>query len=129
MTEIKENFQSAAILSCMFNPFSFLEDKDAVSVDVVKEAIDKNAPVRIIDVRMPEEYKEGHIAKSVLMPLSILSESVSKISETQKLYVYFRSGARSGQAVQLLKSLGYKDVHNVAGGLLAWRSKGYPLIQ
>lgn len=110
----------------MYNPFSFLKDKDEVSVDVVKDAMESKAPVTLVDVRNPDEYTEGHIKNSLLLPLPELLGLVSKLPDTSKtLYVYCRRGIRGARAVAELKRVGYTDVHNMTGGIEAWTEKGY----
>ena len=77
----------------------------------------------LLDVRTPQEYREGHIPGSQNMPLQQL-DKVEEVTENKDtvLYVYCRSGARSRQAVSLLKHVGYTNVHNI-GGIAAYSGK------
>ena len=77
----------------------------------------------LLDVRTPQEYQEGHIPGSHNMPLQQL-DKVEEVTENKDtvLYVYCRSGARSRQAVSLLKHMGYTNVHNI-GGIAAYSGK------
>ena len=77
----------------------------------------------LLDVRTPQEYQEGHIPGSQNMPLQQL-DKVEEVTENKDtvLYVYCRSGARSRQAVSLLKHMGYTNVHNI-GGIAAYSGK------
>ena len=77
----------------------------------------------LLDVRTPQEYREGHIPGSQNMPLQQL-DKVEEVTENKDtvLYVYCRSGARSRQAVSLLKHMGYTNVHNI-GGIAAYSGK------
>ena len=77
----------------------------------------------LLDVRSPQEYREGHIPGSQNMPLQQL-DKVEEVTENKDtvLYVYCRSGARSRQAVSLLKHMGYTNVHNI-GGIAAYSGK------
>lgn len=110
---------------------TFPQDKTAVDVDVVKEALDKKANITLVDVRTPEEYAEGYIAGSVLVPLQDLQgsqEQLGKIPDKEKtLYIHCRKGVRGAQAVDILRGLGYKDVHNVTGGIEEWILRNYPV--
>lgn len=74
----------------------------------------------LLDVRTPQEYREGRIPGSQNLPLQDLSrvEAVVKNKETP-LFVYCRSGARSGQAIRLLQRMGYTNVRNI-GGILSY---------
>ena len=77
----------------------------------------------LLDVRTPQEYREGHIPGSQNVPLQQL-DKVEEVTENKDtvLYVYWRSGARSRQAVSLLKQMGYTNVHNI-GGIAAYSGK------
>ena len=77
----------------------------------------------LLDVRSPQEYREGHIPGSQNVPLQQL-DKVEEVTENKDtvLYVYCRSGARSRQAVSLLRALGYTNVHYI-GGIAAYTGK------
>ena len=77
----------------------------------------------LLDVRSPQEYREGHIPGSQNVPLQQLDkvEEVTKNKDTI-LYVYCHSGARSKQAVSLLQAMGYTNVHNI-GGIATYSGK------
>ena len=74
----------------------------------------------LLDVRTPQEYGEGHIPGSRNIPLQGLDSVEAMIGEKETpLFVYCYSGARSRQAVGILKSMGYTRVTNI-GGIAAW---------
>ena len=77
----------------------------------------------LLDVRTPQEYREGHIPGSQNVPLQQL-DKVEEVTENKDtvLYVYCRSGERSRQAVSLLRAMGYTNVHNI-GGIAAYTGK------
>ena len=74
----------------------------------------------LVDVRTPEEYREGHIVGSRNIPLQQLEE-ITAVAENKEtaLYVYCRSGGRSRQAAALLQRMGYSNVRNI-GGIAAY---------
>ena len=77
----------------------------------------------LLDVRTPEEYKDGHIPGSLSIPLAALPARCSELgAKDTPLFVHCLSGGRSGQAVRFLKSVGYTNVKNI-GGINAWRGK------
>lgn len=109
----------------MFN--FFLGNSHEVSIDDVKQA-QQDKSIAIIDVRMPDEYKEGHLKGSTLIPLPELEHRLSEIPDkSQKLFLYCRSGGRSGRAAAILRQLGYTNAFSMSGGILAWESKNYPI--
>ena len=77
----------------------------------------------LLDVRTPQEYREGHIPNSINAPLQSLgAEDTLPANQDTPLFVYCHSGARSSQAVRLLARMGYANVKNI-GGIAAYRGK------
>ena len=78
----------------------------------------------LLDVRTPEEHKNGHLEGAVLLPLAELESKISsKVPDKNTpVYIYCRSGRRAGTAVEKLKAMGYTDLHNL-GGLKDAREK------
>ena len=74
----------------------------------------------LLDVRTPEEYREGHIPGSQNIPLQVI-DTVTFDKDTP-LFVYCRSGARSRQAAARLQTAGYHRVTDL-GGILAYKGK------
>ena len=77
--------------------------------------------VLVVDVRRPEEYKEGHIPGAVLVTNETIGTTLPKELPDKKatLLVYCRSGVRSKQASQKLVRLGYEKVYDF-GGIISW---------
>ena len=77
----------------------------------------------LLDVRTPQEYKEGHIPGSKNVPLQQL-EKVAAVAgdKDTPLFVYCYSGSRSRQAAGILKRMGYTKVNNI-GGIAAYAGK------
>ena len=77
----------------------------------------------LLDVRTPQEYREGHIPGSKNVPLQTIDKirSVADNKDTA-LFVYCYSGGRSRQAVSMLRYMGYTDVRNI-GGIAAYSGK------
>ena len=77
----------------------------------------------LLDVRTPQEYREGHIPGSKNVPLQQL-DKLEELTENKDtvLYVYCHSGARSRQATNFLQYMGYTNVHNI-GGITAYSGK------
>ena len=77
----------------------------------------------LLDVRTPQEYREGHIPDSRNVPLQELHRVASVAAEKDTpLFVYCHSGARSRQAVGELRRMGYLHVRNI-GGIAAYTGK------
>lgn len=78
---------------------------------------DKTA--RLIDVRSPQEYKEGHLEKSINIPLYDIETKIEDIIKDKEtlLIIYCQSGNRSRKAIEILSKKGYENLYNIEGGL------------
>ena len=77
----------------------------------------------LLDVRTAQEYLGGHIPGSKNVPLQELDRVGETVGEKDTpLFVYCHSGARSGQAVSILRRMGYRSVKNI-GGIAAYTGK------
>ena len=72
----------------------------------------------LLDVREEYEYQDGHIKGAINLPLREILEKKDTLPKDKDIYVYCRSGHRSADAVNFLKSLGFEKVHNVDGGFI-----------
>lgn len=72
----------------------------------------------LLDVREEYEYQDGHIKGAINIPLREILEKKDTLPKDKDIYVYCRSGHRSADAVNFLKSLGFEKVHNVDGGFI-----------
>ena len=70
-----------------------------------------------IDVRSAEEYNAGHVAAAVNIPYTDISGRIDEVTEDKGalIYVYCRSGRRSGLAQSTLEEAGYSNVVNLGG--------------
>ena len=100
--------------------FSFLKQPDINQA--VQEFSDIPGAV-LLDVRTRQEYREGHIPKSVNLPLQSL-DNVDEIIENENvpIFVYCHSGSRSRQAEAILRQMGYNHVKNI-GGIAGYSGK------
>ena len=77
----------------------------------------------LLDVRTPDEYRQGHIPDSKNVPLRSISKVTGMIdNKSTPIFVHCLSGARSRQAATILKQMGYTNVKNI-GGISAYAGK------
>jgi len=81
--------------------------------------------VFMLDVRTPEEYQDGHIPGSTLIPVDQLSARYGELPLDETIVVYCRSGNRSLDAVYFLETIGFKRVHSMDRGINNWIRNGY----
>lgn len=82
---------------------------------------------QLIDVREPVEHAEMYIPGARLIPLGELEKRASEISKDLPVVIHCRSGKRGEQALSKLKALGFPQVENLTGGILAWKEAGLPV--
>ncbi len=92
----------------------------SISMPQAAKELEEDKSIRLIDVRTEEEYHEGHISGSTLIPLNRITDIVKLIPDKDtRLFVYCHSGARSETACTQLMKLGYTNVINI-GGIINW---------
>ena len=95
----------------------------------LQELLTEDKNISIIDVRSPQEYQyDGHIAGSRLLPLSALMQRVEEIPKDQPVVFVCRSGKRSLVACEQLNRVGFNNVKNFRGGMIAWKRAGLPAL-
>ena len=101
-----------------------LELPQTVDVATVAE-VKGREDVVVLDVREPWEYEEGHIPGVTLIPMQEVPNRLDEIPTDETVIVTCRTGNRSGQVAEYLRQQGYGNVHNMAGGIVAWEQAGY----
>ncbi len=96
-----------------------------IQVEELKRRLDKGDDIFVLDVREPHEYQICNIGGH-LIPLGDLPKRVSELDSSREIVAHCRSGVRSAKAVDFLKQAGFKKVHNLAGGILAWADRVDP---
>ena len=95
-----------------------------INVSELKQRLDTGDKSFIfIDVREPYEYAEFNLG-ATLIPLSTIPEAASgqlADHKNDEIIVHCRSGARSGNAKAFLVQMGFTNVRNLEGGVLAWQ--------
>lgn len=85
--------------------------------------------VFLLDVRELLEWQEGHIRGSSHLPLGEINKnSTVDFPKDKPIYVYCRSGKRAGEAIIILKNLGFENSVNI-GGIVYWLERGGDLVQ
>lgn len=97
----------------------------------LKELIDSDEKVRLIDVRSAGEFNQGIIEGGEFLPLHTLPIRLNdfKNKEGETIVFYCRSGARSAQACAFAKQNSGLDALNLRGGIISWYQSGLPVVQ
>lgn len=94
-----------------------------ITVEELKERLDKGELLNFYDVREEHEYEEDNLG-AILIPLGELVDHLDQLEgiKDEEIIVHCRSGARSGKAQSFLEAQGFSNVRNVIGGILAYRA-------
>ena len=93
-----------------------------ISFEEAKHLLDTEPDCLMFDVRQEEEFITGHPAEAEVFPLDTIDEFSASLRIPTKdtpVLVYCRTGARSFEAAQLLRNLGYRRVYDV-GSMVGW---------
>ena len=93
----------------------------------VHEVKDAGKRLQLVDVRAPDEWKDGHIPHARHFFLGELRERLDKLDRTKQTAVYCNSGYRASIAASILQQAGFERVCNVPGSWQAWRAAGFPV--
>jgi len=99
-----------------------------VNTSQFQELIKSKPTAQIIDVRTPQEVAAGVIEGSKALDFYSpdFKENLNKLDKDAPVMVYCAVGGRSGNAMQMMKQMGFKEVYNLSGGYRAWASQGLP---
>jgi len=85
----------------------------------------------ILDVRTPEEFAEEHIENAI--NIDYYSETfraeLNKLDKNKTYLVYCRSGRRSGNALDIMAELNFREAYNMSGGIKQWKAEGLPAVK
>ena len=92
----------------------------------LKQRMDRGDKLTIVDVREPNEYQINRIAGSQLIPLGEIPRRYAELEQDDEIVVHCKMGGRSAKAADYLRSVGFKRVLNLKGGILDWVDKVDP---
>jgi len=108
------------MFSRLFNRKRMFEN---LSAEVFEKQIAQYPDARILDVRTPGEFRSGHLpgAHNINYQDSSFRQHIEVLPKDGRYLVYCRSGMRSAGACRVMTSVGFTEVANLRGGIMAWR--------
>ena len=107
------------------------EASASINFQSFQQKFKSNQDLQILDVRTLEEYKSGYIPRALVLPIQDLNSSkdvsdiLSKLNKNEEVYIYCTAGGpRSQRATQILRTLGFKKVYFIEGGIAKWIIQG-----
>jgi phage shock protein E len=85
--------------------------------------------VTVIDVRTPDEFKDGHIegAQNISVTAEDFESKLAALDKSQPVLVHCQSGGRSKRSLETFKKLGFSNIYHLKEGFSAWEDAGQPV--
>jgi sulfur-carrier protein adenylyltransferase/sulfurtransferase len=107
-------------------PVTVTNNATEISAVELKQRLDRGDHLKIVDVREPNEYQINRIEGSTLIPLGDVPKRYGELDPNDEIVVHCKMGGRSAKAADYLRSVGFKRVLNLKGGILDWVDKVDP---
>ncbi|MBS1557168.1 MAG: rhodanese-like domain-containing protein [Bacteroidetes bacterium] len=126
-----KNNMLLAVLFCFFGSVGFAQNINTLKVDAFEKKLAATKEKTILDVRTPEEFKEGHLsgAQQLDVHQKDFREKAAKLDKSKPLFVYCLGGVRSRSAASILASLGFSTIYNLEGGIQSWEAGKKPIVK
>ncbi len=92
----------------------------------LQQILSEQGEIQLIDVRTPKEFKEGTIGDAVNINFfdpDFEAQLMEVVDPQKPLYLFCRSGRRSGNAAEKLKKSGFVEIYDLKGGYLSWQAE------
>ena len=96
-----------------------------------KDLNEKLGDIQLIDIRTPGEFTEGYIEGAINVNFfdRDFNAQMAKLNKDKELYIYCRSGNRTGKAAKRLKDQGFTKVYDLQGGILNWNRNKLKVVK
>ena len=107
------------------------QDQKVVELINPKDLNAKLGDIQLIDIRTPGEYTGGYIEGAININFfdSDFNAQMAKLNKDKELYIYCRSGKRSGKAATRLKDQGFTKIYDLQGGILNWNRNKLKVVK
>ena len=104
---------------------------EKVSIEQFEKLMAEKSNAIILDVRTPEEFAAGHVKGAVNLNIhdAAFKSGLAKLDKSKPVFVYCKSGSRSADATAQMKDMGFGEVYNFGGGMLAWSNAEKPVVR
>jgi rhodanese-related sulfurtransferase len=119
-----KNVLSLLLMSFFFINCSSQEEVKSISTIELKVLLEKEN-IQLVDVRTPEEIEQGFIETAKFANFydaDFYTKITTQLDKNKSVYLYCRSGGRSGKSAKILQEKGY-TVYNVLGGYNQWKQE------
>lgn len=104
---------------------------EKVSLEQFEKLLTEKSNAIILDVRTPEEFAAGHVKGAVNLNIydAGFKAELTKLDKSKPVLVYCKAGGRSADAASQMQDLGFSEVYNFGGGMLAWANAEKPMVK
>ncbi len=99
-----------------------------ITVQELNRKLEAGDRIRIIDVRDPHEWEIVHLEGAELIPLNELPSRMHELDSAEEIVLHCKTGARSANALNLLRTAGFRKIKNLKGGITAWAREVDPRL-
>ena len=99
-----------------------------ITVKELKQKMDENPDLQVLDVREPFEVEVGSIPGTIKIPMTIVPLKLEQLDKSKEIFVHCKSGMRSARICEFLSYNDFKSVYNVNGGIKAWSAEIDPSV-
>jgi adenylyltransferase/sulfurtransferase len=125
VTQLIDYEQFCGVVPAAPEPVAVNNATEITSVEL-KQRLDRGDKLKIVDVREPNEYQINRLGGSQLIPLGDVPKRYNELNPDEEIVVHCKMGGRSAKAADFLRSVGFKRVLNLKGGILDWIDKVDP---
>jgi len=102
-----------------------------VTVEEVRWKLEQRNPFQFVDVREDSEWEQGRAQGAIHLGKGIIERDIETAvpDKRAEIVLYCGGGFRSALAADALQRMGYSNVHSMAGGIKAWKERGYPMVR
>lgn len=114
----------------MFSGIAAADDEPLAAAQLIQRQ-QAGQTLVLLDVRHADEYRDGHIAGALNIPVEQLAARYTALGvpRDQEIVVYCVSGRRAARAQEMLQAQGYSHVRLLDGSINAWRQQELPLVR
>jgi thioredoxin 1 len=122
---------SFLVAACQQSANNSKSINEKVSIEQFEKFLVEKSNALILDVRTPEEFAAGHVKGAVNLNIydAGFKDALVKLDKSKPVLVYCKAGGRSADAATQMQALGFSEVYNFGGGMLAWANADKPMVK
>lgn len=123
---------SGFLFNIVFTNKDVSETKNIIGSLRVEDFKNKlSSDVILIDIRTLSEYNSGHIegAKNIDYYSNSFKAKLGQLDRSKTYLIYCRSGSRTGNTLEMMKNMGFREVYDLDNGIISWKGNGFELLK